>query len=92
MALFLEKYVKKTLTPTDRERVETAWLTRWKEHLGNPSRLPRKVMKTYLEHMDITSDTLDDQMDWDCWPEGDVLECDVDVSEETVANAPHVSF
>ncbi len=49
-------------------------------------------MKTYLEHMDITSDTLNDQMDWDCWPEDNELECDVDVSEGIVANAPHVSF
>jgi len=28
-------------------------------------------MKTYLDLLDITMDDLDDQMFWDCWPEGD---------------------
>ena len=68
MALFLERYTKSTMTSTDRDKIESAWLQRWKERLGNPSRLPRKAMKTYLEEMDITPDVLDDQMEWECWP------------------------
>ena len=28
-------------------------------------------MKAYLEYMDISAETLDDQMDWECWPVDD---------------------
>ena len=73
MALFLEKYTR-SIGGADRDKIEKAWLLRWKENLGNPSRLPRKVMKAYLEHMDITAETLDDQMDWECWPVDDTVE------------------
>ena len=73
MALFLEKYTR-SIGSADRDKIEKAWLLRWKENLGNPSRLPRKVMKAYLEYMDISAETLDDQMDWECWPVDDAVE------------------
>jgi hypothetical protein len=73
MALFLEKY-NKSMTHADRDKIETAWLQRWKDKLGNPSRLPRKVMKAYLDYMDISAEVLDDQMDWECWPVDDAVE------------------
>ena len=73
MALFLEKY-NKLLTRTDRDKIESAWLARWKENLGNPTRMPRKVMRAYLDHMDISEDTLDHQMDWDSWPVDDDMD------------------
>ena len=31
-------------------------------------------MRMYLEDMDITSDDLDAQMDWECWPVDDAVE------------------
>ncbi len=31
-------------------------------------------MRAYLEDMDITTDVLDDQMDWECWPVNDEVE------------------
>ena len=74
MALFLEKYVKKNMSHADRDKIEAAWLQRWKDRLGNPSRLPCKVMKAYLEYMDISTEVLDNQMDWDCWPAEDGVE------------------
>ncbi len=37
MALFLEKYMKSLITSADRDKVESAWLMRWREQLGNPS-------------------------------------------------------
>jgi hypothetical protein len=84
MALFLEKY-NKSMTNADRDKMETAWLQRWKDKLGNPSRLPRKVMKTYLDYMDISADVLDAQMDWECWPvDDDVENFDLD----TVSDSP----
>ncbi len=73
MALFLEKYTR-SIGSADRDKIEMAWLLRWKENLGNSSRLPRKVMRAYLEFMDISAETLDDQMDWECWPVDDAVE------------------
>jgi hypothetical protein len=62
------------MLPTEKDKLELAWLQRWQERLGNPSRLPRKVMMTYMEDMDITSDVLDAQMEWECWPMDDRIE------------------
>ena len=36
--------------------------------------MPRKVMRAYLDHMDMSEDMLDQQMDWDCWPVDDELD------------------
>ena len=44
---------------------------RWHLAVGNPTKKPRRVMKAYLDLLDLTVDELDDQMCWDCWPEGD---------------------
>ena len=74
MALFLERYIKTSMSEVEKDKLEPAWMQRWQERLGNPSRLPWKVMLTYLEDMDIMPDILDDQMDWDCWPTGDNVE------------------
>jgi len=83
MALFLDKY-NRSMSNADRDRIETAWLQRWKDTLGNPSRLPRKVMKAYLDYMDISAATLDDQMDWECWPiDDEVKEFDFDIPSES---------
>ena len=69
MALFLEKIVKVLMTPTNCNRIEATWLQGWKETLENPCCLPHKVLKVYLALLDISADTLDNQMDWECWPE-----------------------
>jgi hypothetical protein len=74
IAPFLEKYVKVSMAPTNHDRIEAAWLQRWKETLGNPHRLPCKVLKAYLDLLDILSDMLESQMDWECWPENDTVE------------------
>jgi len=81
IALFIEKY-KKDLPADTKDRIESDWITRWKSALGNPHRKPRRVMKAYLDLMDITMDDLDEQMCWDCWPEDDV---DVDIVLPTSA-------
>ena len=86
MVLFLDKYVKHSMTSTDRDKLEAAWLEHWKEKLGNPSRMPRKVMQTYLEFMDISSDILDMQMEWECWPVDDNVE---DFGFEDKPEPPH---
>ena len=74
MALLLDKYISTSISKADRDKIETAWHQRWKENLGNPGRMPRKVMRAYLEYMDISSETLDTQMDWECWPVDDNVE------------------
>ena len=41
----------------------------------------RKVMRAYLEYMDTSSETLDNQMDWECWPvDNDVEDFGFDIS------------
>jgi hypothetical protein len=42
--------------------------------LGNPRHLPQKVLKAYLDSLDVLADMLDDQMDWECWPENAAVE------------------
>jgi hypothetical protein len=66
--------MKISLTDQAQAKLEEAWLQQWSEWLGCPTWTPGKVMRTYLEHMDITVDNLDVQMHWDCWPEGDDME------------------
>jgi hypothetical protein len=44
--------------------------------------VPRKVMKAYLEYMDISPEMLDTQMDWESWPENDDME-DIDIPTST---------
>ena len=73
MALFLEKY-NRLMSNADRDKIKAAWLQRWKDNPGNPSRLPRKVMKAYPDYMDISAEMLDNQMDWECWPIDDEVE------------------
>jgi hypothetical protein len=54
-----------------KNKVETEWLALWKGDLGNLSRKPRRVMKAYLDLLDMTVNDLDDQMCWECWPDDD---------------------
>jgi hypothetical protein len=68
IALFLDKH-KKTLTDDSRRTIESTWVARFKEKLGQPQRSPTQVMKAYCDDLDITSGHLDLAMDWDCWPE-----------------------
>ncbi len=70
MAIFIKKY-KKNAPNKVKDKVEAAWLEKWKGILGNPTRQPRRVMKAYLDLLDTTVDKVDDQMCWECWPEDD---------------------
>jgi hypothetical protein len=62
IALFLDKY-KKTLTEDTRRTVESTWVARFWEKLGQPHRSPTQVMKAYCNDLDITSGHLDLAMD-----------------------------
>jgi hypothetical protein len=68
MALFLDKYVKQSLSDEDKHKVESNWLRMYQEKLGQPQRPPSQVMKAYCADLDISLDLLDCAMDWDCWP------------------------
>ncbi len=70
IALFIEKY-KRDLSDDVKDRIKKDWVARWRLAIGNPMKKPRQVMKTYLDLLDIMVDDLDDQMCWDCWPDGD---------------------
>ena len=69
IALFLNRYIKSSLPDDSRQTIESAWVARWKEKLGQPQRSPSQVMKAYCDDLDITAGHLDQAMDWDCWPE-----------------------
>jgi hypothetical protein len=71
LALFIECH-KQSLSDSERNEIESKWLARWKERLGQPARTPRQVMHTYCNVMNITTNTLNLAMDWECWPESDV--------------------
>jgi hypothetical protein len=66
LALFIECY-KQSLLDLERNKIESTWLARSKERLGQPACTPRQVMHTYCDVMNITTDTLDLAMDWECW-------------------------
>jgi hypothetical protein len=68
MAIFIEKY-KKNAPIEVKDKVEAAWLKKWKGVLGNPIRQPCHVIKACLYLLDTTVDEVDDQMCWECWPE-----------------------
>ena len=78
LALFIECH-KHSLLNAKHDEIESKWLTHWKECLGQPARTPRQVMRTYCDAMNITADTLDLAMDWECWPESAP---DVDLTDE----------
>ena len=40
IALFIDRYTKQELNPSDKDRLEQQWLTRWKDKLGMPARTP----------------------------------------------------
>jgi hypothetical protein len=70
IAIFIKKY-KKEASPDMMDKIEEAWLARWKGELGNPSKKPRRVMKAYIDSLDSTIDAVNEQMCWECWPEDD---------------------
>jgi hypothetical protein len=68
MAIYLDKYIKQSLSEEDKRKIESSWLCMWKEKLGQPQQSPTQVMKAYCMDLDISLDHLVLAMDWDCWP------------------------
>ncbi len=68
IAIFIEKY-KKEASADVKDKIEEAWLARWKHDLGTPIKKPRRVLKAYIDYLDSTVDAVDEQMCWECWPE-----------------------
>jgi hypothetical protein len=70
MAIFLDKY-KKDISDDMKDKLESDWVQRWQGKLSNPSWKPRRVMKVYINLLDILVDTLDAEMCRQCWPDAD---------------------
>jgi len=70
IAIFIEKY-KKEVSDDMKDKIEEAWLARWKSELSNPSKKPRRIMKAHINFLDLTVDAVDEQMCWECWPVDD---------------------
>ncbi len=57
--------MKKDPSASTRDSNEKDWLERWTARIGNPDRTPWQIMRTYVEDLDITVASLDDEMEWD---------------------------
>jgi hypothetical protein len=82
IALFLDKYIKRSVTDDTRRTIKSTWVARWKEKLGQPQRSPNQVMKAYCEDLYITTGHLDLAMDWECWPEDEYGDFTQDLHNE----------
>ena len=81
-SMYLRIYYPILSSDDVKDRIESDWVARWRSAIGNPKKNPRWVMKTYLDLLDITVvDDLDEQMCWDCWPEGNKI-------DDVAANTP----
>ncbi len=67
-ALYLDKYVRQSLSDDNKSKVESAWLRKHQDHLGLPQRPPSCIMKAFCAGLNILPDILDRAMSWDCWP------------------------
>ena len=67
--------MKHDVSTTLWDSIETEWLDRWKERLGNPSQTPRQVLRAYVEELDITVAGLDSAIEWEYWDD-DVVDDD----------------
>ena len=67
IAIFIEKY-KQEASADVKDKIEEAWLARWKNNLGNPSKKNQRVTKAYIDYQYLTVDAVDEQMCWECWP------------------------
>ncbi len=70
IALFIEKY-KRNMDANSKDKMESDWLQRWHGALGAGAKPPRCIMKAYVNLLDIMFNDLDEQICWECWPDGD---------------------
>jgi hypothetical protein len=68
IALFIDQYTKTDMSDSNRSAIESQWLKRWKDRLGQPARTPRQIMRTFCNTYNITPECLDLAMGWDCSP------------------------
>jgi hypothetical protein len=77
IALFVERH-KNQLSDSEKSSIEDKCVARWKDKIGQPTRTPRQVMRTYCEDLDISPDRLAPAMDWECWPTSDDSSLDLE--------------
>ncbi len=58
IALFLDRYTS-DMSEADWSQLESKWLSRWKDKIGQPAQTPRQVMRTYCDMLNITPEHLD---------------------------------
>jgi hypothetical protein len=74
--------MKQTLTDHNQAKLEDTWLQHWKVQLGQPSCTPGKMLRAFLENMDVWLDDLDNQMCWGCWPSDDDIKDFLEFTQE----------
>ncbi len=65
ITLFIDKY-KLNISNEEKDKLEHDWLESWRGALRNPSKTPRRIMRVYIDYLDILVDALDNQICWDC--------------------------
>jgi hypothetical protein len=79
ISLLIEKY-KPNILDDMKDHLESEWVQYWKDSLGNPMKKPCRVMKAYLDLMDVSMDYLDKNMCWDFRPDKDMEEIDAEMA------------
>jgi hypothetical protein len=65
IALYIDRYTK-DIYATNCSTIESCWLDKYMAKLGQPGRTPRQIMRTFCDNYNITTDHLDQALDWDC--------------------------
>jgi hypothetical protein len=71
-AICLERYTKNNMSAVICDSIEKEWLARGKDQLGNPTKTPHQVLRSYIVDLKISVANLDVEMEWDCWEEEDL--------------------
>jgi hypothetical protein len=68
--LFIEKY-KHDMDTDSKDKMESHWLQSWHGALGAGAKPSCRIMKAYVDLLDITVNNLDKRICWKCWSDGD---------------------
>ncbi len=75
IALFIEKY-KKDMDTESKDKLEYEWVKCWCTAMS--TKIPQRDLRAYIDLLNITMDELNHQLCWECWPDKDAPEADVE--------------
>jgi hypothetical protein len=51
-----------------KDKMENKWVQCWRKSMGI-TKIPHRVMRAYVDLLNLTVNELDKQLCWECWPE-----------------------